>query len=237
MTTFTPIFGITEMAAAQAQPNLVFNEAMRFLEALAQLGVTSRAVADPPSEIVDGDRYIVAGGATTLWSDHVDHIAIGMGGQWKFVAPFDGFEAWVVDEAKRYRFRSGSPSGWQEIVYGGGGGSGVEALDAEVADAPAGPTEDDYNPAGWSAGAGGNVLRITPPGGGLTLTGISSGSFPSGQLALISNESSAIDITCKHEDAGSTAANRFFNAGSGDVVIPGYSVRAAAKIGNRWRIL
>lgn len=229
----SPIFKITEMAAAQAQPHLTVNEAIRIMEAMAQCGVTSRIVSDPPAEIVDGDRFIVASGATTFWSEHVDHIAIGVGGQWLFVEPLDGFEVWVVDEGRKVRFRTGSPNGW-ELVGEGGGGSGGLTFDQSVTDNP-GATEDDYDPSGWNAGDGMNRMRLTPAGGGSSITGVEAGSTVDGQAVLFCNDSAVDNLTFPHEGAGSTPVNRFQNVVVGDVVLLPYECRIGVRTGNRWR--
>lgn len=228
----TPLFQITEMNASQAQPHLTFNQAVRILEALAQCGVTSRAVADPPTEIVDGDRYIVASGATTTWSDHVDHLAIGIGGAWVFVAPLDGFEVWVVDEAKKVRFRTGSPNGWELVGEGGGGGGFF--FDQSV-DATPGVTEDDFNPAGWNSGSGMSRMRITPNAGGSTVNGVDAASCLDGQPVLFTNEDGVESVTFPHQAGTSAGANQFTNVAGGDVVLLPFESRIAVRTSGKWR--
>lgn len=231
----TPIFQIPEMAQSQAQPHLTFNQAIRILEALAQAGVTSRSVADPPEDFADGDRYIVAGGATTFWSDHVDEIAIGIGGTWVFVAPRDGFSVWVADEAHQVRFRTGSPNGWEAVNEGGGGGSGGTIYDQSI-DANPGAAVDDFNPSGWNSASGMNRLRITPNAGGSTINGVDAAAAFDGQAVLFCNESGVDSCNFPHEAGTSAGGNQFRNEGaSGPVVLVPYQCRVAVRTSGKWR--
>ena len=50
--------------AAQAQKHVTHNEALRILDGLVQLSVLDRDLTSPPGSPADGDRYIVASGAT-----------------------------------------------------------------------------------------------------------------------------------------------------------------------------
>jgi len=54
--------------AAQAQKHVTVNEALRLLDGLLQLAVLDRHLTTPPASPADGDRYIVASGATGAWS-------------------------------------------------------------------------------------------------------------------------------------------------------------------------
>ncbi len=108
----TPIIGITELAAAQAQPELVINEAIRKLEAVAQLGALDRDLATPPVSPTDGDRYIVPAGATGAWSGQTNRIALDIAGTWHFIQPLDGWRCWLADEQVFVQYVGGSPDGW-----------------------------------------------------------------------------------------------------------------------------
>ena len=57
--------------ASQAQMHVTHNEALRLLDAIVQLSVLDRTRTAPPASPVDGDRHIVASGATGLWSGWV----------------------------------------------------------------------------------------------------------------------------------------------------------------------
>jgi hypothetical protein len=56
-------------AANQAQKHVTHNEALRMLDALVHLSVLDRDLAVPPGAPADGDRYLVASGATGAWED------------------------------------------------------------------------------------------------------------------------------------------------------------------------
>lgn len=108
----TPILGITELAAAQAQPELVINEALRKLEAVAQLAALDRDLATPPASPADGDRYIVPAGATGAWSGQQNRVALNISGTWHFLVPLDGWRCWLADEQVYVQYAGGSPDGW-----------------------------------------------------------------------------------------------------------------------------
>ena len=52
--------------ASQAQKLSTHNEAIRLFDALVQLSVLDRDLTAPPASPADGERYIVASGATGL---------------------------------------------------------------------------------------------------------------------------------------------------------------------------
>ena len=54
--------------AAQAQKHVTHNEALRLLDNLVQLSVLDLDLTAPPGSPADGDRYIVASGATGGWA-------------------------------------------------------------------------------------------------------------------------------------------------------------------------
>jgi len=56
------------LAAAQAQTHVTHNEALRLLDAMVQLAMLDRTRSALPGAPADGDRHIVASGATGLWA-------------------------------------------------------------------------------------------------------------------------------------------------------------------------
>lgn len=115
-TTYTPLLQITEMQASQAQPELIFNEAIRVLEAMNPLQVLDKDQTVPPSSPADGDRYIVPSNATGDWSDKAFQVALNINGDWKYLTPTPGWLAYVADEGVWYEFIAGSPSGWAHFT-------------------------------------------------------------------------------------------------------------------------
>ena len=61
---------------SQAQKHVTFNEGMRRLDTLVQLTVLAVDQTAPPVTPNDGDRYIVATGATGDWAGHEGDIAV-----------------------------------------------------------------------------------------------------------------------------------------------------------------
>ncbi|MFZ5913641.1 MAG: DUF2793 domain-containing protein [Pseudomonadota bacterium] len=87
------------LEAAQSQKHVSVNEALSALDAMVQLAVLDRDLAAPPANPAEGDRYLVAAGASGAWAGQSGKIAAWQAGAWNFRAPRDGWRAWVVDEA------------------------------------------------------------------------------------------------------------------------------------------
>ena len=87
------------LLAAQAQKHVTVNEALRLLDGLVQLAVLDRHLTAPPACPADGDRYIVASGATGAWAGWDLNVAYWVDGAWMRLVPRPGWQAWVVDEA------------------------------------------------------------------------------------------------------------------------------------------
>ena len=100
----TPNLNLPYIAAAQAQKHVTHNEAIRALDAVVQLSVLDRSLTSAPGTPAEGDRYIVAAGATGAWSGHDLEIAAWQDGAWAFYAPVEGWLAWVMDEAALLAF-------------------------------------------------------------------------------------------------------------------------------------
>jgi hypothetical protein len=96
--TDTANLGLPVLAAAQAQKHVTHNEALRILDTLVQLAVLDRDLAAPPASPTDGQRWIVAAGATGAWAGHVNQVAAWQDGAWQFSTPRIGWVAFVVDE-------------------------------------------------------------------------------------------------------------------------------------------
>lgn len=101
------------LMAAQAQKHITHNEALRLLDGLVQLSVKSRGLTAPPATPSDGDRYIVASGATGGWAGWDLNVALWTEGAWLRLPPRAGWRAWVEDEAVLL-VRHGA--GWQPMV-------------------------------------------------------------------------------------------------------------------------
>ncbi|WP_411958707.1 DUF2793 domain-containing protein [Paracoccus homiensis] len=101
------------LMAAQAQKHVTHNEALRLLDGLVQLSVKSRWLTASPADPSDGDRYIVASGATGSWAGWDLNVALWTDGAWLRLPPREGWRAWVEDEALLL-VRNGA--GWQPAI-------------------------------------------------------------------------------------------------------------------------
>ncbi|RUM98890.1 DUF2793 domain-containing protein [Pseudaminobacter arsenicus] len=84
---------------SQAQKHVTHNEALDLLDAVVQLAVVSRTLTAPAGGESDGDRYIVAAAAVGDWQGKDGMVAVWRDGGWNFLAPLQGWLAWVIDEA------------------------------------------------------------------------------------------------------------------------------------------
>lgn len=94
----TPNLDLPYILPSQAQKHVTHNEAIRALDAIAQAGILSRSLQDPPEEPAEGDRYIVATEASGDWSGHDLEIAAWQDGAWMFYPAKSGWVAWINDE-------------------------------------------------------------------------------------------------------------------------------------------
>lgn len=86
------------LMAAQAQKHVTHNEALRMLDALVHLTVSSRALSAPPVEPDASEAFLVASGSSDAWQGHDGEIAIFVDGFWMFHAVQEGWVVWVSDE-------------------------------------------------------------------------------------------------------------------------------------------
>jgi hypothetical protein len=111
-----PFLGITLLEAAQAQPEVVINEAIYKLAAMSPLQAADKDLNDPPSTPDDGDRYIVGANPTGDWVGHGFDVALNINGTWHFLEPRPGWTCYVIDEGIYYQFIPGSPTGWSALA-------------------------------------------------------------------------------------------------------------------------
>ncbi|RKF12432.1 DUF2793 domain-containing protein [Roseovarius spongiae] len=97
---------------SQAQKHVTHNEALRRLDALVQLSVSSATQAAPPAAPQEGARYILPAGASGAWSGQAEGaLALREGGAWVFLAPQPGWRAFVADTGA---FRLHDGTGWRD---------------------------------------------------------------------------------------------------------------------------
>ena len=84
------------LAPAQAQKHVTHNEALRRLDTVVQLAVLDATLDEPPADPEEGDRYIVADGATGDWDGEDGAVAAFVDGAWEFAVPSEG---WIAFDA------------------------------------------------------------------------------------------------------------------------------------------
>ncbi len=95
------------LAAAQAQKEVTHNEALALADIAVQAVVQSVAPVAVPASPVVGQCWIVGPSPTGAWTGRAGHIAAWTAGGWRFVAPFEGMQAWSIADGQNAR-RTGS---------------------------------------------------------------------------------------------------------------------------------
>jgi hypothetical protein len=94
--TDTPNLGLPFIEGSQAQKHVTHNEALRILDAAIQVAVLDLSRTSPPSSPAEGERHVVATGATGAWAGHGNAIATWQDGAWAFLVPKSGWCVWSV---------------------------------------------------------------------------------------------------------------------------------------------
>jgi hypothetical protein len=90
------------VAFNQAQKHVTVNEALTRLDALVQLSVINRTLTAPPGSPQEGDRHIIASGATGAWLNKDLNVAAWQNGAWTFLVPRTGWTVWVEADNALY---------------------------------------------------------------------------------------------------------------------------------------
>jgi hypothetical protein len=94
--TDTPNLGLPFIGGSQAQKHVTHNEALRILDAAIQVAVLDLNRTAPPSSPAEGQRHVVASGATGAWTGRANAIATWQDGAWAFLVPHTGWCIWSV---------------------------------------------------------------------------------------------------------------------------------------------
>ena len=191
----TSNLALPNILAAQAQKHVTHNEALRLLDGIVQLGVTSRTRTAPPASPTDGDRYIVASGATGLWAGWDLNVAFWTDGAWFRLVPRPGWTAWSGTDASLFVWTG---SAWAAVGGGGGGVSDGDKGDVVVSGDgavwtldPGAAVQVDRLGLGGAAADGFNRLSVNTP------------------AMLLNNAGSSIDMTFNKNAAADDASLAF----------------------------
>lgn len=161
----TPNNGIPYVPEDTQDPAAGLNLALNVIDALLQLAVIRKDLTAPPGSPADGDRYLVAPGATGAWAGQDNNLAryVAEGDFWQFyehgvhvhqVLNLDdaGIYAWngaawaavagVPEAPIDGKIYGRKDAGWEEIS-GGGGGSDI--IDVESPSNVAGTVTLDFD--------------------------------------------------------------------------------------------
>lgn len=72
---------------------------IKMLGALVGCAVKDRDLTAPPGSPVNGDRYLIAAGATGAWAGKDGQIAVRVSGAWEYYIPLVGWLVYVEDES------------------------------------------------------------------------------------------------------------------------------------------
>lgn len=100
----SPNLALPYIMPAQAQSHVTHDEALRRLDCMVQMTVLDRTRQTPPPAPAEGDRYIVAQGATGAWATRDGQVAAFQDGVWAYYAPSPGWTAWNRAEAAFVHF-------------------------------------------------------------------------------------------------------------------------------------
>lgn len=110
MPDLTPLLRLPFILPSQAQKHVTHNEALEILDALILLSVEEWTLSEPPATPIEGQRFIVATGATGAWAGQDEAIAYFRDGGWTFFAPQTGWRAEVISERRAVRY---TVTGWE----------------------------------------------------------------------------------------------------------------------------
>jgi len=109
----TPNLKMPYILPSQAQKHVTHNEALRYLDALLHLSVTSRQYTSPPVNTQEGERYLVPAGAADSWQRQDGNLAAFMDAEWFFFTPLRGWTMYVADENVMLVYNGAQ---WQSLV-------------------------------------------------------------------------------------------------------------------------
>lgn len=99
MSDHTPSLALPYLLPSQAQKHVIHNEAIRKLDALAQICLKSAGANEPPSDPAEGDTHAIGADPSGAWAGKAGQLAIMQDGAWMFAQPRKGWTGWLADGA------------------------------------------------------------------------------------------------------------------------------------------
>lgn len=93
----TPRLSLPQIIGGQALKHITHNEALLRLDVLVQASVEASTITVPPGTPLEGEAWIVPGGATGAWAGHGNELVAWQAGSWRFYDPAAGWQ--VFDKA------------------------------------------------------------------------------------------------------------------------------------------
>ena len=97
----------------QAQKELFHNEALARIDVALHAAVEDAMTQSPPDVPVQGQCWIVAGGATGAWAGQEGTLACWTSGGWRFFNPVPGMMVWNKSEGHWIYWRG---TGWGDAL-------------------------------------------------------------------------------------------------------------------------
>ncbi|KCZ57808.1 DUF2793 domain-containing protein [Hyphomonas atlantica] len=108
MIDFSPNLGFQFLLPGQAQKHITVNETLAVLDSVVHLSVVSATELEPLPGNEDGDRQIVPDGAIGAFAGQDGQLALRDSGSWQFLAPREGWRAWIEDTQSLHVFSAGA---------------------------------------------------------------------------------------------------------------------------------
>lgn len=115
----TPNVGAPLWAASEVSPWIMSAKRALIFDAFCSFSIVEdRDLSSPPGACADGARYLIAAGASGLWTTHSGQLAIALGanasnGWYYATVALEGVELWVRDENIKLRHNGAA---WVEIT-------------------------------------------------------------------------------------------------------------------------
>lgn len=100
----TPRFFLPQLQAAQAQKEIVHNEALVLIDMILHACVQSATLLAPPPSPAAGQCWLIPDNATGEWAGRAGQIAGWTDGGWRYVAAQSGMVIWVAQTDEFFHF-------------------------------------------------------------------------------------------------------------------------------------